>query len=74
MEASSPFEDQGACLAFAMTAPDDKVHAGAHVPELSRGMPAVCKGSGGLPAPVLRLSPGSSDVIGDKRQESVASW
>ena len=34
-----------------MTVPDDEVPAAAHGP----GLPIVRKGSGGLPAPILRL-------------------
>ena len=41
VEATSPFEDQGFHLAPATTAIDDEVLAAAHVPGLSRGMPAV---------------------------------
>ena len=70
VETLSPSEDQNIRLAPAMTAPDDEVTAAAHGPRLSRGMPAVCKGCGGLLAPILRLPPGSRGVAGGGSQPS----
>ena len=64
VEAPSPFEDQDICLAPATTAIDDEVLAATHGPGLSCGMPAVCSGSGGLPAPVLCLPLGPGSVAG----------
>ena len=64
MEASSPFEDQGVCLAPFTTALDDEVPTSAHGPELPRGVLVVHRGSGGLLAPILRLPYGPSGVIG----------
>ena len=51
-----------------MTMPDDEVHAAAHGPEFSRGMPTMRKGSGGLLTPVLHLSLGLGGVTGDGRR------
>ena len=70
VEASSPSEDQGIRLAPATTTPDDKVPTAAHGPELSHRMPAVCKGCGGLLAPVLQLPPGLGGVAGGWRRPS----
>ena len=64
VEASSPSEDQGICLAPATTAIDDEVLVAARGPGLSRGMPDVCSGDGGLPAPVLCLPLGPGGVVG----------
>ena len=66
VKASSPFEDQGICVALATTTIDDEVLAATHCPGLSRGMPAVCSGGGGLPAPVLCLPLGPGGVAGGR--------
>ena len=68
VEASSPSEDQGVYLAPATTALDDEVPAAAHGLGLSRGMPAVRKGSGGLLAHVLRMPPGPGSKAGGGRR------
>ena len=66
VEASSPSEDQGICLAPATIAIDDEVLAVAHRPGLSRGMPAIHSGGGGLPAHVLCLSLSQGGVAGGR--------
>ena len=58
VEASSPSKYQGVHLAPSTTAPDDEVPAVTHSPGLPRGVPVVCKGSGGLLTHVLLLPPG----------------
>ena len=64
VEAPPTSEDQGICLALALTALDDEVPTTAHGPGFSRGMPDVRKGSGGLLTSVLHLSLGSGGVAG----------
>ena len=57
VESSSPFEDQSVRLVPSKTTPDDEVLAAAHGLGLPRGVPAMCRGSGGLLAPILCLPP-----------------
>ena len=68
VEASSPSEDQGVYLAPTTTALDDEVHAVAHGPGLSSGIPIVHQGSGGLPTFILCLPLGPNGVAGDGGQ------
>ena len=68
VEASSPSEDQGVCLAPVTTTLDDEVPAAAYGPGRSSRMPAVRQGNGGLLAPILRLSLRPSNVAGGGRQ------
>ena len=70
VEALSPFGDQGIRLSLAKTTPDDEVLAATYGPGLSRRMPAVRKGWGGLPASVFFLPPGSVGVAGGGRWTS----
>ena len=67
VEASSPSKDQGVRLAPAPMAPDDEVPTAAHGPELSRRVPVVRKGSGGLLAHVLRMPPSPCGMAGSGR-------
>ena len=64
MEASTPFEDQSFRLGPRTTTPDDKGTAAADCCELPRGVPTLCRGSGGLLALVLCLPSGPSGVVG----------
>ena len=66
VEASSLFEDQGGCLAPSTITPDDEVPATAHGPGLSCGVLVMCKGSGRLLAPVLRLPPSLGGMEGGR--------
>ena len=66
VEASSPSDDQGICLAPATTAPDDEVSAAAYGPRFSHGMPIVRKGSEGLLTPVLGLPLSPGGMAGDE--------
>ena len=68
VEGSSPSKDQGLRLTLATTTPDDEVPAAAHGPRLSRGVPIVRKGSGGLPAPVLCLPLGPGSMAGGEHR------
>ena len=68
VEASSPSEDQGVCLAPATTAPDDEVPIVAHGPGRSNRMPTVRQGSGRLTAPILSLPLGPGTATGVGRQ------
>ena len=74
VEALSLFEDQGISLAPSTTAPDDEVPAAAHGLGLPRGVPALCRGSGGLVATVVRLPHGPSGMAGGGRRASATSW
>ena len=64
MEASPPLGDQSFCLAPRTTTPDDEGTMAADGSELSRGVPAMCRGSGGLLVLVLRLSSAPGGVTG----------
>ena len=64
MEASHPLEDQSFRLAPRTMPPDDEGTVAADDPELSRGVPTMCRGSGGLLAFVLRLPSGSGGMAG----------
>ena len=64
MEASPPLEDQSFRFAPRTTPLDDEGTAAADDPELSRGEPTMCRGSGGLLAFVLRLPSGSGGMVG----------
>ena len=68
MEVSSPFEDQGVCLAPAMMAIDDKMPTAAYGTGCSSGMPVVRQGSGELLAFILCLAFGPNSVVGDRRR------
>ena len=61
-------EDQDVRLAPFTTVSNDKVPVAAHGPGLPRGVHVVCKGSGGLLAPVLRLPPDPGGVAQDRRR------
>ena len=64
MEASPPLEDQSFRLAPRTTTPNDEGATAADGSKLHRGVPTVCRGSGGLLALVLRLPSGPSGVAG----------
>ena len=68
VEATSPFEDQGVCLALATTATDDEIPAASYGTGRSSGMPVVRQGSGGLPSLILRLPLSPISVAGDWRR------
>ena len=70
VEATSPSEDQGVCLAPATTATDDEILAAAYEIRCSSGMPVVRQGSGGLPAVILRLPLSPNSVARDRRRPS----
>ena len=55
VEASSPSEDHGVCLAPATTATDDEISAASYGTGCSSGMSVVRQGSGGLSTLILRL-------------------
>ena len=68
VEELSPSEGQGVCLAPVTTALDDEVPTAAYGPRRSSRMPVVRQGSGGLPAPILRLPLRPGSVTGGGRR------
>ena len=68
VEATSPSEDQGVCLAPATTDTDDEIPAAEYGTGRSSGMPVVRQGSGGLPTLILRLPLSPNSVLGDRRR------
>ena len=69
VEATSPSEDQGVCLAPATATTDDEIPTAAFGTARSSGMPVVRQGSGGLPALILRLPLSRNSVAGDRRRQ-----
>ena len=68
VEAMSPSEDQGVCLAPATTETEDEIPVAEYGTGRSSGMPIVRQGSGGLPALILRLPLILNSVLGDRRR------
>ena len=68
VEATSPSEDQGVCLAPATTTTDDEIPAAPYGTGHSNGMHVVRQDSGGLPALILRLPLSPNSVAGDRRR------
>ena len=64
IEASPPLEDQNFRLVHRTTMLDDEGSAASDGSELPRGVPTMCKGSGGLLALVLCLPSGPGGVVG----------
>ena len=62
VEVSSLSENQGVRLAPSTSAPDDEVPSVVHGHGLSRRVPAVSRGSGGLLAHVLRVPPSTGGL------------